>query len=80
MQIKLFVGLRYHSERGIPDSLIKIPHKGKEYIGYYLENPKPTLTELRHTMMTLLELLQKEWENVRLDTLSIVIFPELFCG
>lgn len=80
MQIKLFVGLRYNSERTIPASLIKIPFDGKEYIGFYLENPKPTLIELRHATRHLLDLLQKEWQEVSCDALSPVVFPELFCG
>jgi hypothetical protein len=86
MKTKLFIGTRVTPDLKIRlASIIEnkwqlIPFEGKEYIGFYLEAPSSTISQLRSQSRQFIELLQHYLPDLRTDTLPIVVFPQLFLG
>lgn len=85
MQTKLFLGTRLTPElkmelKGDFSPLQCIRHEGKEYIGHYIPNPQPTLAEIRSLSDHFLNTLQESSPDFRVDTLPVLIFPQLFVG
>lgn len=82
MHTKFFIGTRVTPELKALDlsSFTCIPHEGKEYVGRYLFSDHPNLQEIRTECDQFLTLLQKQCPDFRVDTLPIVVFPQLFVG
>lgn len=86
MHTKLFVGTRLTPELkarigNLPEEGFQpIPYEGKEYIGIYLDTRHPTVQEIRHVSESFIEKLQTHLPDLRADTLSIVLFPQVFLG
>lgn len=86
MKTKFFVGTRLTPDlkgewNGIQQgSFQQILHEGKEYLGLYLSSSSPTLGEIRTTVDHFATSLQKCCPELRVDKLSILIFPQLFVG
>lgn len=86
MQTKLFIGIRIIPElRGeLLNATSKefqcIPFEGREYVGCYLENPSPTMQELREQSNRLIRVLQTHLPDLRVDTLPVLVFPQMFLG
>lgn len=85
MQTKLFLGTRLTPELKMElkrdlSSLQCIRHEGKEYIGHYLQNPHPSLAEIRSLTDRFLHILQDASSDFRVDNLPVQIFPQLFVG
>lgn len=85
MQTKLFVGTRLSPELKMQISsdlaeMTCIPYEGKEYIGRYLDSARPTVQEVRAVCDAFLLRLQELCPDFRVDTLPVVVFPQLFVG
>ncbi len=85
MKTKLFVGTRLTPELKMHlgsaiEELSCIPYEGREYLGSYLESDSPTVLEVQTACDQLIETLQARCTEFRVDTLPVVVFPQLFVG
>ncbi|MFZ0564935.1 MAG: hypothetical protein WAM28_01915 [Chlamydiales bacterium] len=86
MEKKFFIGtrmtpdLKSHLNHIQEAPFLQISHEGQEYLGMYLNFPSPTLREIRTVLDHFISSLEIQCPDLRVDKLSIVVFPQLFVG
>jgi|GEM_PF-2449673 len=62
------------------DPLQRVSHQGKEYLGFYLQQKEPSLCQIQRAQRDLINQLQHLCTHTPVDSLTCLLFAQLFLG